>query len=298
MQVTISGDMGSGKSTVGAYLADKLGAELIDCGQLYRKYAASKDMSVLQLNQSGDNSIDKQIDNDLIRMGEEDKPRVYVSRTAWHFIPNAVHVYMTVNPKVAAERIYKRKTVAEEHSSIDSIIEYNRERMLQEDTRYESMYGITRKQQMLANNLFVHVGRAGIEDVCKAVYTCINVGNCVCFDPRVAIPTQVLHDTNPELVEKYRAEISGDIVECSVKIQMVNGLPYIADGHHRVAAACLNGVKFLYTRNLTVSDFPLWELSSSDYYDWEDYVKGDMSSVINTSPTNPVQRFMGAVNKM
>lgn len=280
MQVTISGDVGSGKSTVGQYLATMLGAELIDCGQLYRAYAAKRDMNVLQLNQSGDNSIDVQIDNDLVRMGKEDLPRVYISRTAWHFIPNAVHVYMSVNPELAASRIYKRKTVAEKHDSIESVMEYNRIRIAEEDARYEKMYGITREQQMENTNVLMCIGNADIDEVCYALYEVLDKGNVMCFDPRVAVPTQVLFDTSPDLVSEYAKEINGNTIPCAVRMRYVNGIPYIIDGHHRVAAACLNGVKFMYTSNFTVKDEPICELSNSDYYDWEDYVKGDMSAVI------------------
>lgn len=282
MQVTISGDIGSGKSTVGQYLAGKLGAELIDCGQLYRAYASRKDMNVLQLNQSGDSSIDKQIDNDLIRMGKECKPRVYISRTAWHFIPNAVHVYMTINPRVAAERVLSRKTVAEEHDSVDSIIDYNRERIAREDARYERMYGITRKQQLESSNILLCIGNASAEDVCAAANEVIDKGDVICFDPRIAIPTQTIHDTSPEIVRDYMNEIKGDIVPCEVCIKFVNGIPYIIDGHHRVAAACMNDVKFIYTDQFVVTDEPVCQLSSNDYYDWEDYVDGDMSAVMST----------------
>lgn len=294
MQVTISGDIGSGKSTVGEYLAKRLGAELVDCGQLYRAYASKRDMNVLQLNQSGDDSIDRQIDNDLIRMGKEDKPRVYVSRTAWHFIPNAVHVYMAVNPLLAAQRILKRKTVAENHDTIETIIDYNCERIAQEDARYERMYGITRRQQMESNNVFMCIGENGIKSVCGATYNMLSKGNVVCFDPRIAVPTQVMFDVDPKLVEKFAGNFSK--VDCTdIKVQMVNGIPYIVDGHHRIAAACKSGVSFMYTSNFEVEDEPLCRLGNSDYYDWEEFVGGDMSAITGVRKT-PEKTYIYAVN--
>ena len=281
MQVTISGDIGSGKSTVGQYLATMLGAELIDCGQLYRKYAAKKDMSVLQLNQSGDNSIDIQIDNDLVRWGREDLPRVYISRTAWHFIPNAVHMYMLVDPILSASRICNRKTVAEKHDSLKSVLEYNKTRIAEEDARYERMYGITRKQQLADAGVLLHIGNGDVDEVCYAAFEVLGKGKVLCFDPRTAIPTQVLFDTNPNLVNCYAHEIKGHTVPCNVKMQLVDGIPYIVDGHHRIAAACHSGVKFMYTSNFEIVDKPVCRLRDSDYYDWEDYVKGDMHAAIN-----------------
>ncbi len=284
MQITISGDIGSGKSTVGAFLASKLGAELIDCGQLYRQYAAKRDMSVLCLNKSRDNSIDKLIDNDLIRMGQENKPRVYISRTAWHFIPNAVHIYMSIDPGLAAERIFNRKTVAEEHDSLESIVKYNEERIAEEDARYERMYGVSRKQQLEEADLIFCVGNRNIDDVCQAVYRVVAgpfiANKLLCFDPRIAIPTQVLFDIDTSVVDMYVKGSNGDVLYVLADMQFVSGVPYICDGHHRIAAACLGGVKFVYTDKFSIVDEPLCELNNSDYYDWENYVKGDVHRVI------------------
>lgn len=295
MQVTISGDIGSGKSTVGQYLAEKLDAELIDCGQLYRAYASQKGMSVLQLNQSEDYSIDVQIDKDLVRMGKEGKSRVYISRTAWYFIPGAVHVYMTVDPKLAARRVLNRKTVAEKHDSVDSIIEYNRKRIAEEDARYERMYGITRKHQMAANNVLVCIGNASAEDVCSAVYEVLNKGNVICFDPRTAVPTKTIKDIDPEYVKMYCEYISGNISECPVEMQFVNGIPYILNGHHRIVAACNSGTKMMYTSEFTVAGYPNKVLDNFEYHFWEDFVKGDLSAVTGV---NGNDGFSNAVSKM
>lgn len=300
MQVTISGDIGSGKSTAGQYLANVLGAEFIDCGQLYRQYASKRDMNVLQLNQSGDNSIDVQIDNDLIRMGKEDFNRVYVSRTAWHFVPNAKHIYMSVNPLTAARRILQRKTTAETHDTIKSVLKYNKDRIDEEDKRYFSMYGVTRQQQLEEADILMCIGNVDVDCVCRALSIMLNKGKVLCFDPRTAVPTQVLHDISVDTVNMYKKELSdikSDVVECEVKIQVVNGITYIVDGHHRVAAACQSGVKLMYTHSYSLPLLPVCKLSNSDYYDWEDYIHGDMSAVTGVI-TDPMHKFVDAASKM
>lgn len=305
MQITISGDIGSGKSTLGEYLSREFNAELIDCGQLYRKYAAEKSMSVLELNQSGDNSIDRQIDNDLIKWGRENKYRVYISRTAWHFIPDAVHIYTMVNPKLAAERILKRKTVAEEHTSIDSILEYNKKRIEEEDMRYQRMYGITRENQLRKTELFIHIGNNSPEQVCRAVSHVIKKERLVLysgkpiliFDPRVVVPTQGIRDMNNDIVFAYSKDITADVSNCEVTMQLVDGVPYILDGHHRVAAACTNGVQFMYTTSFMISQKPDSILRNSDYYDWEEYTMADLSIVYGREE-NSVNGVLSAALKM
>lgn len=298
MQITISGDIGSGKSTVGKYLAEVYNAELIDCGQLYRSYASKVSKDVLQLNQSGDNSIDIQIDNDLIRMGKEDKNRVYISRTAWHFIPNAVHIYIMVDPMIASKRILNRKTVAEKHDSLDSILEYNRTRIAEEDARYERMYGITREQQLADADIIFHIGNRSEDEVCSAMKTVVSKAKKMfCFDPTIVVPTQVLHDISPEIVNEFRRVMVSNVVGADTKIKLANGIPYIIDGHHRIAAACLNNVKFVWTSDYSLDDSSICILSNSDYYNWEDYVHGDMSAV-TSKMKSPADKFISAVSKM
>ena len=113
--ITITGDIGSGKSTVSKKLAEKLNMSIIDSGQLYREFASSKNISVLEQNNSDDRSIDIKIDNTIESIGKEQKGIIFVSRLAWYFVPDAIKIYLKVNPLLAAERIVKDNRVGEKH---------------------------------------------------------------------------------------------------------------------------------------------------------------------------------------
>lgn len=271
MQITISGDLGSGKSTLGEILAKDYNAELIDCGQLYRKYAAENGRDVLKQNKSSDISIDEQIDTEIIRLGKEGLSRIYVSRTAWHFIPNAVHVYLSVDPMLAAQRIAARKTVGEEHTDSDSVLLYNMERAQTEDARYLKMYGITREEQLRDAHVIMNIGTGSVEDVHKALQTVIpsSERRSYVISPKELIPTQVLRDMSIDIVSEYKQWVRGDVVELDLTLLRTWSGTYIVDGHHRVAAACLNDVKYIVAHEVTFEDDSL-QLSMSDYFDWED----------------------------
>lgn len=288
MQITISGDIGSGKSTVGNYLAKKLNAELIDCGQLYRDYAATKGFDVLQQNIHGKNTIDKMIDARIEELGRGDKSRVYVSRTAWHFIPNAVHIYLSVNPVTAAKRILLRKSNNEEHSSLEDVLHYNEKRIMTEDARYEKMYGITREQQLKSANIIMCIGNRSIDEVCEALYDVLlcALKRVLIMDTKIVVPTQVIQDINMDVVNDYRTTfVNPDWVHSSILVDFCNGVPFVQDGHHRLCAANLDEKKFIVTPNFCIVNEERDMLTKSQYYDWEDMLKSDMSTVTTDMST-------------
>lgn len=281
VQITISGDLGSGKSTIGEMLAKYYDAELVDCGQLYRQYAESKGRDVLGQNKSGDQSIDEKIDQRLIEMGKEGKSRIYVSRTAWHFIPNAKHVYLCVDPMVAARRIAARKTVGEEHADASSVLLYNMERVHTEDIRYLRMYGITRVQQLKDADVVMQIGEESAETVFNALRAVLEhaVTKCYVAPPTNLVPTQVLHDMSPQIVAEYEQTVVGTVRSTSINLSHTPIGTFIQDGHHRVAAACLNKVKYLVTDKVRFDDNVGSLMRKSDYYDWEDAYGFNLRSV-------------------
>ena len=108
--ISITGDLGSGKSSVARIICDKQPYEYFSTGALQRKLAAEKGMNTLDMNKMSEASIDvdKYID-DFLRNIEADKSgsKTYIldSRLAWHFVPSSFKVYLTVRPEIAAERV-------------------------------------------------------------------------------------------------------------------------------------------------------------------------------------------------
>lgn len=62
--IVISGDLGSGKSTVSRELSRRLGVRRVSVGDLYRQMAQSRGMSALQLNLHAelDDAVDGYVD--------------------------------------------------------------------------------------------------------------------------------------------------------------------------------------------------------------------------------------------
>ena len=145
--VTVTGQSGSGVSTVTHELAAALEYRKFSAGRLFRSLALQYDMSVDKLNEySKSNSvIDKEIDALIRRLGEGNEI-VLDSRLGFHWIHSSFKVYLTVDPDVAAMRIHEdivggRRT-GEEAASIAQASRSVREQSESMMARYFRNYGI------------------------------------------------------------------------------------------------------------------------------------------------------------
>ena len=147
--ISITGDLGSGKSSVARIICGKQPYEYFSTGALQRKLAAEKGMNTLDMNKMSEASIDmdKYID-DFLRNIEADKSgdKTYIldSRLAWHFVPSSLKVFLTVRPEIAAERVMNdhKRTGEPTTASLQETIDSLRERQESESRRYRKFYDI------------------------------------------------------------------------------------------------------------------------------------------------------------
>ncbi len=142
--VTLSGDIGGGKSSVARILREALGFQLISAGGIQREIAASLGLTTLQLNERSakDRSVDDRIDSHTKRLGETSDHIIVDSRLAWHFIPSAYKVFLSVDPAIGAERVFDASRSDEFHGSLAEALENNLTRTRLEAVRFRTLYGI------------------------------------------------------------------------------------------------------------------------------------------------------------
>ena len=106
--ITISGSVGSGKSTVSKMLAQKLGWQYYSTGMAQRKIAEEMGVTTIELNALTikDKSIDERIDAVFKNPPWGNDNCVVDSRLAFHFVPKSFKVCLTVRDEVAGERIF------------------------------------------------------------------------------------------------------------------------------------------------------------------------------------------------
>jgi CMP/dCMP kinase len=142
--ITLSGDIGGGKSSVARILSAATGFPILSAGGIQREIAASMGLTTLQLNEwsAKDRSVDDKIDSYTQALGLTRDHIIVDSRLAWHFIPAAYKVFLTVDPQVGAARVFEASRSDEFHGSLAEALENNRSRTLLEASRYHTLYGI------------------------------------------------------------------------------------------------------------------------------------------------------------
>src|SRR5262249_51921442 len=110
-RITITGDPGSGKSTFARRVVEKTGYQLITTGNIFRRLAAEKGISLAALNELAEKQaeIDALVDDYLKSLNGQPGHLVLDSRMGWHFIKDSLKIRLTVDPEVAVNRIFHDK---------------------------------------------------------------------------------------------------------------------------------------------------------------------------------------------
>lgn len=151
MLITVSGMLGSGKSTICKVLKDEYGFEFFSTGKIMRDQAAKLGLTIEEFNKklSADLNfagldIDKVIDQGTVEFARANagKKIVFDSRMAWFFVPESFKVFVTVDPAVAAQRVVSGRILEEEnYKSKEECYAALESRKKLEDERYLSLYG-------------------------------------------------------------------------------------------------------------------------------------------------------------
>jgi cytidylate kinase len=145
--ITIAGALGSGKSSTAKLVAQELGYRHFSSGDLFRAIAKERGLSIEEINKTAE--LEKEIDyatDERLRQMAADSDLVIDSRMAFHWMPDSFKVYLTLNPHVAAERIFnhiqKEGRVSQEASSVEDVLKATEERKASEKKRYWNLYQV------------------------------------------------------------------------------------------------------------------------------------------------------------
>ncbi|OGE76257.1 MAG: hypothetical protein A3C85_00255 [Candidatus Doudnabacteria bacterium RIFCSPHIGHO2_02_FULL_48_21] len=172
--ITIAGVPGSGKSSTARGVARALSFEHFSSGDLFRKMAADRGLSVEEINFAAEKQrqIDREVDDLLVKMGKEKNNLVIDSRMAFHWMPDSFKVFLDLDPQIALERtfaqIQKEGRASQDASTIEEVRENTLKRVQSEQKRYWNLYhvDITDKKQF---DLVVDTGHKSIEEVVSII---------------------------------------------------------------------------------------------------------------------------------
>jgi predicted cytidylate kinase len=141
MMVTIGGPPGSGKTTVGRLLAERLGCKFQSVGEIFRQMASERGLSLADFGALAerDHTIDKELDGRVVAMAKGSM--VLEGRLAAQMLTRnnvkAFRVWLDAPIEVRAQRIAER-----EGGDAEAILRDVKVRERSERKRYKDIYGI------------------------------------------------------------------------------------------------------------------------------------------------------------
>lgn len=168
MIISISGTPGSGKTTLAKFLARKLRLRLYLVGELVRKIAEKKGLSIVELDKKAvsDTSIDREIDKIHSKLKGKDS-FVIDSRVAFKFFPSSLKIFLYCSPEIAARRIFgdKRET---EKLPFQKMLQEIRQRNRIDALRYKKYYHVS-IDDAKNYDIVVDTSRMDIKEMCSAL---------------------------------------------------------------------------------------------------------------------------------
>ena len=253
--IVMSGDIGSGKSSVAAALKQITGFEVIGTGTIQRAIAKRRGVTTLELNKISqtDRSIDNEIDSYVVEIGKTQDHLILDSRLAWHFIPAAFKVFLAVDPVVGAERVFNASRNDENNPSLEVTLENNLKRQTIEDERFQKLYNVNFRKY--GNyDLIIDTSYTTPEAIATKIKECFDAWlshslySSLWITPRKLLPTQAIKEftgTGYELT-------NGSIQENQpIAVFVCNGFIYIRDGHQQTMAAHKAGCDLIPAKILT-----------------------------------------------
>lgn len=149
MIITLGGLAGAGKSTIKKLLAKELGLKAYSMGDMRGEMAKLRGITIDQLNDIGlnDPTTDSKVDEFQKTLGETQDNFVIDGWMSWYFIPQSKKIFLTVDPNVAAARIFAdrkgnpTRTDEPEYASVEDTKQVLAARAAHNDARYQKWYG-------------------------------------------------------------------------------------------------------------------------------------------------------------
>jgi len=147
MHIALTGNLGSGKSTIAKIMQEKYGYEIYSTGKIQRELAEERGLTVLEMNKlmQEDHSFDNIIDDRVTKLSIESKKELFFdSRLAWHFAKNVFKVFLSVGIDEASRRVFNdnKRGEVEKYSSVEDAKANLIERANTENVRYKEIYGL------------------------------------------------------------------------------------------------------------------------------------------------------------
>ena len=143
MKIVLCGRAGSGKSAIAKALAEKFNLKHYSTGDLMRQIAMEKGYTIEAFSHVTPEEIDREVDERTAKICRMENNFIFDSRLAFHFIPDAIKIFLDVSYEEGAKRIFLKPRVSEAKAeTIEQLAERNKVRWETDRERYIKIYKI------------------------------------------------------------------------------------------------------------------------------------------------------------
>ena len=241
INITIAGDLGSGKSTVANHLINNINYRIESAGLIFRRLAEQHGMSAKEFNQfiESNPKYDNMVDDTIKEMGAKEENIIFDSRLAWYFVPKSFKIYMYVDVDTATERIFNDKgRVSESYSDMATAKKEIIERRESEVLRYKTFYNIDINNYS-NYDFIIDTSHATKDEVNDAV-----LSNFKAFEQGKEYDKILLSPKN--LIMENEIEDASEDVE----IEKRDGKFYVVKGFTKVRAALQEGKSLVAVKKM------------------------------------------------
>ncbi len=143
--ITVGGKPGSGKSTVTKILAEMLAYERIAIGDMKRKLAEEMGLSISEFNKLGEEPGNAEKFDVAYEKYQQslasDGPIILESRMSYYNQPNAFKVFLEVDDREAATRIFLAQRTTDASTSLEEVHAITTTRNREDQIRRSALYG-------------------------------------------------------------------------------------------------------------------------------------------------------------
>ncbi len=276
-KISISGELGSGKTVLAKKLAEHLDFKIISVGIIQRKLAQQYGMDITSFNKYMEThpEIDIECDNMVVEYGKSGEPLILDSRLAWHFVPHSFKVHLVVNHVIASQRIYNDNVREnEKQGDIDEIFKSMVERRKSEVIRFKHQYGVD-IDDLRNYDLIIDTSFLTPDEVFQKVLESYQK-----WSKNLSFDSMWLSPKNLVPTVKYNfndlKNISADLTSGSVAVCRINNQFYIIDGHKRVSRALKQGLNLVpcyidcsYSTNFDFQQIESFKLQWASWHQFE-----------------------------
>jgi CMP/dCMP kinase len=256
MHISITGDLGSGKSTVAKELCKVLNFKYLSTGLIQRQLGQEKGMDTLAFNKYANENkeVDDYIDQKLKDINHQTAPHVLDSRLGWHFVNSSFKIYVMAIEEVAALRVLADdKRIGEPQAAdLQAKMEEQKERRRMENLRFEKTYGI--KPSIFKDfDIVIDTSTASIAEVSQLIlslykkHTNGEPYHKIWLSPQRIFPTQHIATLSEKEISQLNAYLQQENYEklFPVVCLLFNKDFYVYDGHKRLSACIQDKQNFV-----------------------------------------------------